>query len=86
MTNRIQVALFGAIVLLSAAPALAGSLDTAPPRQGHFEWRNAASAGPRTPLAAPQRVWVSSASDADHMAACDDCPMMGGHQASARAS
>jgi hypothetical protein len=31
-------------------------------------------------------VWISSGSDARHMAACDDCPMMDGHQASARTS
>jgi hypothetical protein len=86
MTNQIRTAMFGAIALLSAAPALAGSHDATAPRQGHFEWRNATSAGPRAPLAAPQRVWVSAGSDAEHMAACDDCPMVGGHQASTRAS
>lgn len=86
MTNRIRVAMFGAIVLLSAAPALAGSLNQTAPGQGHFEWRNTASAGPRAPLTAPRRVWVSSGSDAGHMAACGDCSMMGGHAASTRAS
>ncbi|MDB5711680.1 MAG: hypothetical protein JWL96_3750 [Sphingomonas bacterium] len=86
MTNKIRAAMFGAIASLSAAPALAGSPDAIAPRQGHFEWRNTASAGPRAPLSAPQRVWISSGSDARHMAACDDCPMMDGHQASARTS
>lgn len=85
MTNKIQGALFGAIVLLSAAPALAGSAATTVPEQGHFEWRNTASAGPRAPLTAPQRVWVATGSDTGHMAACDDCPMMG-HHAGASAS
>lgn len=86
MTNKIRGAMFGALALLSAAPALAESPDAAAPRQGHFEWRSTASTGPRAPLTAPQRVWVSSGSDAGHMAACDDCPMMGGHRAGARAS
>jgi len=86
MTNQIRVAMFGAIVLLSAAPALAASLNEPASQQGHFEWRNTASAGPRAQLTAPRRVWVSSGSATGHMAACDDCPMMGGHQASARAS
>ncbi|MDB5577747.1 MAG: hypothetical protein JWR80_2923 [Bradyrhizobium sp.] len=85
MTNQIRTAMFGAIALLSAAPALAGSPDATAPRQGHFEWRNT-SVGPRAPLTAPKRVWVSSGSDAGHVASCNDCPMMGGYQPSTRAS
>jgi hypothetical protein len=85
MSSRIQAAMFGAIVLLSAGPALAGSHDAAAPRQGHFEWRNSATAGPRTPLAAPRRLWVSSGTETGRVAACDGCPM-GKHRTVARAS
>jgi hypothetical protein len=39
---------------------------------GHYEWRQTPSYGPRAPLAAPRRVWVS---DSPQMANCT-CDMM----------
>lgn len=39
---------------------------------GHYEWRSSRQVGPRTPLAAPHRVWVPVA----HQVADCDCSMM----------
>ena len=42
---------------------------------GHYEWLATPQAGPRTPLAAPRRLWVP---DGSHVADCD-CAMMKAH-------
>ncbi len=39
---------------------------------GHYEWQTRPTVGPRAPLTAPARIWVS---DAKEVASCD-CSMM----------
>lgn len=39
---------------------------------GHYEWQSRPTVGPRAPLTAPTRVWVS---DTKEVASCD-CVMM----------
>ncbi len=39
---------------------------------GHYEWQSRPTVGPRAPLTAPTRVWVS---DTKEVASCD-CAMM----------
>ena len=39
---------------------------------GHYEWQSRPTVGPRAPLTAPTRIWVS---DAKEVASCD-CAMM----------
>jgi hypothetical protein len=69
MTNRLVAVFLGVSALVSASPALAST--DGPPRAGHYEWQAGTAAGPRAPLAAPRRVWVSSAPEATQMASCD---------------
>lgn len=48
------------------------------PSHGHYEWRQAPQFGPRAPLAAPRRIWVSDVPAAAQMAQADGM-QMGGH-------
>lgn len=57
-----------AISAFTIAPAVAQG-DAS---QGHYEWQQAPQYGPRAPLQAPKRVWVS---DARQMAD-SNCEMM----------
>lgn len=69
MTTRLFAAVLGASALVSASPALASTQAT--PRAGHFAWQAGTAAGPRAPLAAPRRVWVSSEPERKQLASCD---------------
>ncbi len=55
-----------AFAFTGAAFAQAPTADAS----GHYEWHTAPQHGPRTVLAAPQRVWVAD------VTARADCPMM----------
>jgi hypothetical protein len=69
-TFKIAAALVAASTsAFTIAPAFA---QGHPAGQGHYEWRQAAQYGPRAPLQAPKRVWVS---DGAQVADCD-CGMM----------
>ena len=57
------------IAAFAIAPVFA---QAHPASQGHYEWRQAAQNGPRVPLQAPKRVWVSEGAQ---VADCD-CGMM----------
>jgi len=64
------------IAALSFSSMSAAALAQAPAPQsgGHYEWRQVQQPGPRTPLAAPHRVWVP---DGQRVASCncDDMKM-----------
>jgi hypothetical protein len=61
-----------AVTASAFAIAPASAQGSASSGQGHYEWRSAPQYGPRAPLQAPRRVWVS---DAAQMANCN-CDMM----------
>lgn len=63
------------VAAMAAAFSIAGAAYASPApidASGHYEWRQIPSYGPRTPLAAPRRVWVS---DSPQTANCA-CDMM----------
>lgn len=64
------------VAAMATAFSFAGAAYAAPApidaSTGHYEWRQSPSYGPRAPLAAPRRVWVS---DSSQMANCA-CDMM----------
>ena len=71
-TFKIAAAVIAAsISAFSIAPAFAQG-DASRQAQGHYEWQRAAQYGPRAPLQAPRRVWVS---DALQVASCN-CDIM----------
>lgn len=64
------------VAAITTAFSFAGTAYAAPAPvdapAGHYEWHQTPSYGPRAPLAAPRRVWVS---DSPQMASCA-CDMM----------
>ncbi|MES2290916.1 MAG: hypothetical protein V4530_14370 [Pseudomonadota bacterium] len=59
-TFNIAAAIVAATVsALTFSPAFAQASATSS-SQGHYEWRAAPQFGPRAPLQAPKRVWISS--------------------------
>lgn len=67
MTFKTLGIVAGVAALLAATSASASP----PPKGGHFEWRSSAQApGPRAPIAAPRRVWVSSPIATSDAGAC----------------
>lgn len=75
----VRAATIAATLALSATASAAFATDAQPtPSTGHFEWRSQPSYGPRAPVRAPTRVWVS---DSRLMAADCDCSMMRGPEA-----
>lgn len=57
MTCKTLGIVAGVAALLAATSAPASPVA----KDGHYEWRSSAQApGPRAPIAAPRRVWVSS--------------------------
>jgi hypothetical protein len=61
-----------AVLALGAASTATFATDVDAPQGGHYEWRQVPQHGPKAPLTAPQRVWVS---DTTRMANCN-CGMM----------
>jgi hypothetical protein len=58
-------------VVAGVAALLAATSASPAPKDGHFEWRSSAQApGPRAPIAAPRRVWVSSPAATSDAGAC----------------
>ncbi len=58
-----------AVVLPFAGAAYAASAPV-DASAGHYEWRQTPSYGPRAPLAAPRRIWVSDIAQVANRA-CD---------------
>lgn len=69
-TIRFIAALSAAVTFVGAAGAALA--HTAAGLAGHYQWRAAPQYGPRTPLKAPQRVFVADGATE----ARSDCPMM----------
>jgi len=64
------------VAAIAAAFSFVGAAHAAPAAinasTGHYEWHQTPSYGPRAPVAAPRRVWVSNGAQ---MASCS-CDMM----------
>jgi hypothetical protein len=67
MSNLFFAALVGVSSLVAATPALAQPSAN----DGHYEWRSTVQPGPRSPVSAPQRVWVGTAMMPTTTSACD---------------
>jgi len=79
MKTIVRAAAIAATLALSATASAAFAADAqSAPSTGHFEWRSQPSYGPRAPIRAPMRVWVS---DSKVMTADCDCAMMRGSEA-----
>lgn len=67
MSDLFFAALVGVSSLVAATPALAQPSAN----DGHYEWRSTVQPGPRSPVSAPQRVWVGTTMMPTTTSACD---------------
>lgn len=78
--NTIKTLAAAFAALSSLALSTTASATGMQPSHGHYEWRQTPQFGPRAPVTAPRRIWVSDQPKANaEMAQADAMQMRGGH-------